>query len=88
MPTISLLVAKVKILRYVLRFTDQVHILMVIMMISKVWDRHTFTHKTSLRGHTGSILALEIAEEKCWLFSASGGSSRTIIYCLLTTIIR
>lgn len=40
-----------------------------------VWDRHTFTHKTSLRGHTGSILALEIAEEKCWLFSASGDST-------------
>ncbi|KAG2340128.1 Zn-dependent exopeptidase [Suillus weaverae] len=37
-----------------------------------VWDRHTFTLKTSLRGHIGSILALELAEEKGWLFSASG----------------
>ncbi|KAG1749335.1 hypothetical protein EDB19DRAFT_1682039 [Suillus lakei] len=27
---------------------------------------------TSLRGHAGSILALELAEEKGWLFSASG----------------
>ncbi|KAG1743250.1 glutathione degradosome [Suillus paluster] len=40
-----------------------------------VWDKHTFTLKTSLRGHTGSILALEIAEEKGWLFSASGDST-------------
>ncbi|KAG1879215.1 glutathione degradosome [Suillus subluteus] len=40
-----------------------------------VWDRHTFTLKTSLRGHTGSILALELAEEKGWLFSASGDST-------------
>jgi hypothetical protein len=88
MPTISLLVTKVKIFQCVLGFTDQKLILMVITMLFKVWDRHTFTHKTSLRGHTGSILALELAEEKCWLFSASGGSSRAIIYCLLTTMIR
>lgn len=40
-----------------------------------VWDRHAFTLKTSLRGHTGSILALELAEEKGWLFSASGDST-------------
>lgn len=40
-----------------------------------VWDKHTFTLKTSLRGHTGSILALELAEEKGWLFSASGDST-------------
>ncbi|KAG1834186.1 hypothetical protein EV424DRAFT_1363232 [Suillus variegatus] len=40
-----------------------------------VWDRHKFTLKTSLRGHTGSILALEHAEEKGWLFSASGDST-------------
>ncbi|OAX39892.1 glutathione degradosome [Rhizopogon vinicolor AM-OR11-026] len=40
-----------------------------------VWDKHTFTLETSLRGHTGSILALELAEEKGWLFSASGDST-------------
>ncbi|KAH7913441.1 glutathione degradosome, partial [Hygrophoropsis aurantiaca] len=40
-----------------------------------VWDKHTFTLKATLRGHTGSILALEYAEEKKWLFSASGDST-------------
>ncbi|KAJ8582368.1 glutathione degradosome [Rhizopogon salebrosus TDB-379] len=40
-----------------------------------VWDKQTFTLKTSLRGHTGSILALELAEEKGWLFSTSGDST-------------
>jgi len=52
-------------------------------MLSKVWDKHTFTLKTSLRGHTGSILALELAVEKGWLFSASGRSRRTIIVVFL-----
>ncbi|KAF9235175.1 hypothetical protein BU15DRAFT_78272 [Melanogaster broomeanus] len=37
-----------------------------------VWDKQSYTLKTSLRGHTGSILTLELAEEKQWLFSASG----------------
>ncbi|KAH7885115.1 hypothetical protein F5I97DRAFT_1810763 [Phlebopus sp. FC_14] len=37
-----------------------------------VWDKRSYTLKTSLRGHTGSILALELSEEKQWLFSASG----------------
>ncbi|KAI5989043.1 glutathione degradosome [Pisolithus albus] len=40
-----------------------------------VWSKRTCTLKTSLRGHTGSILALELAEEKRWLFSASGDST-------------
>ncbi|KAG6333727.1 hypothetical protein ID866_5355, partial [Astraeus odoratus] len=40
-----------------------------------VWTKKSFTLKTSLRGHTGSILALELAEEKRWLFSASGDST-------------
>lgn len=40
-----------------------------------VWSKQTCTLKTSLRGHTGSILALELAEEKRWLFSASGDST-------------
>ncbi|KIJ60273.1 hypothetical protein HYDPIDRAFT_117355 [Hydnomerulius pinastri MD-312] len=40
-----------------------------------VWDKQNYTLKTSLRGHTGSILALELAEEKRWLFSASGDST-------------
>jgi di- and tripeptidase len=40
-----------------------------------VWDKKSFTYKTSLVGHTGSILALEYAEDKKWLFSSSGDSS-------------
>lgn len=87
MRTISLLVDKVKILRCVPGLTDQVIVLMA--MLSKVWDRHKFTLKTSLRGHTGSILALEHAEEKGWLFSASGRSSpNTFIYRPLSTMTR
>jgi len=38
----------------------------------KVWDKKLFTLKHTLQGHTGSVLALEIAEEKKWLFSSSG----------------
>ena len=44
------------------RFTDRV----------QVWDKKLFTLKHTLQGHTGSVLALEIAEEKEWLFSSSG----------------
>ncbi|KAI0823293.1 Zn-dependent exopeptidase [Trametes gibbosa] len=40
-----------------------------------VWDKSTFKLKASLRGHTGSILALEYAPDKHWLFSASGDST-------------
>ncbi|RDB17979.1 putative di- and tripeptidase DUG2 [Hypsizygus marmoreus] len=40
-----------------------------------VWDKKTFTLKNTLRGHTGSVLALEIAKEKEWLFSSSGDST-------------
>ncbi|KAI0927550.1 hypothetical protein AcV5_008062 [Taiwanofungus camphoratus] len=40
-----------------------------------VWDKETFRLKTTLRGHTGSILALEYAADKEWLFSASGDST-------------
>ncbi|KIJ14910.1 hypothetical protein PAXINDRAFT_12180 [Paxillus involutus ATCC 200175] len=40
-----------------------------------VWDKQSYTLKTSLRGHTGSILALELAEDRHWLFSASGDST-------------
>ncbi|KAG5639431.1 hypothetical protein H0H81_002302 [Sphagnurus paluster] len=36
-----------------------------------VWDKATFTPKCTLRGHTGSVLALEIAKEKDWLLSSS-----------------
>ncbi|THH19346.1 hypothetical protein EW146_g1817 [Bondarzewia mesenterica] len=36
-----------------------------------VWCRQTFKLKTTLRGHTGSVLALEYAPDKRWLFSAS-----------------
>ncbi|KAH8114659.1 Zn-dependent exopeptidase [Phellopilus nigrolimitatus] len=40
-----------------------------------VWDRFSFAVKTTLRGHTGSVLALEVAKEKGWLFSSSGDST-------------
>ena len=38
----------------------------------QVWDKATFKLKTTLRGHTASVLALEYAPEEKWLFSASG----------------
>ncbi|KAF8489393.1 hypothetical protein JB92DRAFT_3013429 [Gautieria morchelliformis] len=40
-----------------------------------VWDRSTFQVTTTLHGHTGSVLALEIAGEKEWLFSSSSDST-------------
>lgn len=40
-----------------------------------VWDIRTYTLKTKLRGHTGSVLALEYAPDKRWLFSSSGDST-------------
>ncbi|KII90799.1 hypothetical protein PLICRDRAFT_174166 [Plicaturopsis crispa FD-325 SS-3] len=40
-----------------------------------VWDKQTFNLKTILRGHTGSILSLEYAEDRRWLFSSSGDST-------------
>ncbi|KAF8470421.1 Zn-dependent exopeptidase [Russula ochroleuca] len=40
-----------------------------------VWDSRTYTLQTQLRGHTGSVLALEYASDKHWLFSSSGDSS-------------
>ncbi|KAH9933265.1 Zn-dependent exopeptidase [Amylocystis lapponica] len=40
-----------------------------------VWDKHTFRLKATLKGHTGSILALEYAAGRDWLFSASGDST-------------
>lgn len=38
----------------------------------KVWNKDTFTLKTTLSGHEGSVLALEVARGKDWLFSSSG----------------
>ena len=38
----------------------------------QVWDNRTYTLQTQLRGHTGSVLALEYASDKHWLFSSSG----------------
>lgn len=35
--------------------------------------------KTTLHGHTGSVLALEIAHEKEWLFSSSGTSDHVCV---------
>ncbi|KAN0141012.1 Zn-dependent exopeptidase [Lactarius tabidus] len=40
-----------------------------------VWDIRSYTLKTELRGHTGSVLALEYAPNKRWLFSSSGDST-------------
>ncbi|KAI0785192.1 Zn-dependent exopeptidase [Abortiporus biennis] len=40
-----------------------------------VWDKSTFTLKTTLKGHTASVLALEYAPDRKWLFSASGDST-------------
>ncbi|KAI0643091.1 Zn-dependent exopeptidase [Trametes meyenii] len=40
-----------------------------------VWNKATFKLITVLRGHTGSVLALEYAPDKHWLFSASGDST-------------
>ncbi|KAL1683459.1 hypothetical protein EV122DRAFT_201331 [Schizophyllum commune] len=40
-----------------------------------VWNKASFTLKHTLQGHTGSVLALELAEDKNWLFSASGDST-------------
>ncbi|KDQ62261.1 hypothetical protein JAAARDRAFT_30154 [Jaapia argillacea MUCL 33604] len=41
----------------------------------EVWDIQSFTLKATLRGHTGSVLALEYAADKKWLFSSSGDST-------------
>ncbi|EFI27177.1 hypothetical protein CC1G_15002 [Coprinopsis cinerea okayama7 len=40
-----------------------------------VWNKGTFTLKKTLHGHTGSVLALEYAKDKEWLFSSSGDST-------------
>ncbi|KZW01583.1 glutathione degradosome [Exidia glandulosa HHB12029] len=40
-----------------------------------VWDRRTFQLKTTLEGHTGPVLALEVCRQKKWLFSSSGDST-------------
>lgn len=39
---------------------------------SQVWDKKSFACKASLLGHSSSVLALEYAEDKRWLFSSSG----------------
>jgi di- and tripeptidase len=41
----------------------------------KVWSKETFRLKTTLEGHSGSILCLEYADDKKWLFSSSGDST-------------
>ncbi|CAA7261422.1 unnamed protein product [Cyclocybe aegerita] len=40
-----------------------------------VWDKRTYVLKATLRGHTGSVLGLEYAKDKKWLFSSSGDST-------------
>ncbi|EMD39729.1 hypothetical protein CERSUDRAFT_150401 [Gelatoporia subvermispora B] len=48
-----------------------------------VWDKQSFTLKTKLKGHTGSVLAIEYAADKEWLFSASGDST-VRVWCTRT----
>ncbi|THH23069.1 hypothetical protein EUX98_g8107 [Antrodiella citrinella] len=45
------------------------------ILVGRVWDKATFTLKATLQGHTGSVLALQYAPDRQWLFSASGDSS-------------
>ena len=45
---------------------------LITLIVLQVWDRHSFTLKDTLRGHTDSVLALIYAKDKRWLFSASG----------------
>ncbi|RPD54678.1 Zn-dependent exopeptidase [Lentinus tigrinus ALCF2SS1-7] len=40
-----------------------------------VWDKDSFKLRAVWSGHTGSILALEYAPDRHWLFSASGDST-------------
>ncbi|KAJ3514190.1 hypothetical protein NLJ89_g2516 [Agrocybe chaxingu] len=40
-----------------------------------VWDKRSYELKATLRGHTGSVLGLEYAKDKKWLFSSSGDST-------------
>lgn len=40
-----------------------------------VWDKSSWKLKKSLVGHSGSVLVLVYAEDKKWLFSASGDST-------------
>lgn len=40
----------------------------------QVWDKRLYSLKKTLYGHNGSVLALEHAPDKKWLFSSSGGS--------------
>ncbi|KAI0317637.1 Zn-dependent exopeptidase [Amylostereum chailletii] len=46
-----------------------------------VWDNASYELRTTLRGHTGSVLALEYAPDKRWLFSSSGAPS---VWCTRT----
>lgn len=41
-------------------------------LVTQVWDRHLYSKKTALKGHEGSVLAMEYAVTKGWLFSSSG----------------
>lgn len=50
----------------------------------QVWDKHSFTLKQTLLGHTGSVLALEYAGDKEWLFSSSGTAS--LFFVCLTRV--
>lgn len=47
---------------------------------TQVWDKETFRLKTTLRGHTGSVLVLEYAANERWILSASGMSLRRSLF--------
>ncbi|KAF9651570.1 glutathione degradosome [Thelephora ganbajun] len=40
-----------------------------------VWDHHLYSKKAALKGHEGSVLAMEYAVAKKWLFSSSADST-------------
>lgn len=45
---------------------------MTYVTLDQVWDKDNYSVKTVLRGHTGSVLDLEVSREKKWLFSSAG----------------
>ncbi|KAF8635795.1 hypothetical protein AX15_000002 [Amanita polypyramis BW_CC] len=50
-----------------------------------VWSKINYTLQHTLRGHTGSVLALEYAKDKEWLFSA-GGDSTVRVWSTMTMV--
>jgi di- and tripeptidase len=61
--------------RDILVRTDPISASCDLIVPVQVWDKKTFTLKDTLRGHTGSVLALECARDREWLFSSGGRST-------------